>query len=90
MRFHVGGNLTVDGGAGNETLKFIDAKVDGHSIDLRTGQGNDKIEVSHLEAARAHVMAKLGDGDDTLAFADGASLAGATVHRRRRARRGRC
>jgi hypothetical protein len=74
VRFHVGGSLTVDGGAGNEMLKFIDARLDGHSIDLRTGQGNDKIEVSHLEAARAHVMAKLGDGDDTLTFVDGASL----------------
>jgi hypothetical protein len=43
-------------------------------IDLHTGRGNDKVEVSHMEAARAHVMAKLGDGDDTLAFADGASV----------------
>lgn len=74
VRFHVGGNLTVEGGSGNDTLNLIDLKVDGRSIDLRTGLGNAKVEVSHLEAARAHLMAKLGDGDDALTFANGASL----------------
>ena len=48
--------------------------MDGRDIDLQTGTGNDKIELTRLEAARAHLLAKLGDGDDTLTFANGASL----------------
>ena len=43
-------------------------------IDLQTGTGNDKIELIRVEAARAHLLAKLGDGDDTLTLANGASL----------------
>ena len=89
VRFHVGGNLTVEGGSGNDTLNLIDLKVDGHAIDLSTGLGNDKVEFSHLEAARrtcgqarrwrrhAHVRRR-------------SFLAGATVHRRRRTRTRRC
>ena len=72
VRFHVGGNLHIAGGSGNETLNFIDAKVDGRYIDLQTGTGNDKIELTRVEAARAQLLAELGDGDDTLTIANGA------------------
>ena len=65
---------TSPAGLVTTTLNFLDTKVHGRHVDLQTGTGNDKIELTRVEAARAQLLAELGDGDDTLTIANGAYI----------------
>ena len=64
VQFSVGGNLFVYGEQGNDTINFINLKLDRDVIHVDTGAGNDTVSLTRVTAARAHLFALLGSGDD--------------------------
>ena len=74
VQFRVGGNLFVFGEQGNDTLNFINLRLDGNVIYLDTGAGNDTVELTNIDAPRAQLFAFLGNGDDSLTVSDSSDL----------------
>jgi len=70
----VGGNMIVDAGTGDDQLFFPDARVQGRSISISAGDGNDTVTIAKLIAPQALLSADLGNGDDVFTFKDFAAV----------------
>ena len=64
VQFSVGGNLFVYGEQGNDTINFINLKLERDLMYVDTGVGNDTVSLTRVAAARAHLFAVLGSGND--------------------------
>jgi hypothetical protein len=74
VQFRVGRNLFVFGEQGNDTLNFINLRLDGNVIHVDTGTGDDAVVLTSIDGARAQLFALLGNGDDSFTVSDSSTL----------------